>query len=124
MGDTTTSSRAQTLPKAARVRKRTDYLSIQNGGKRLSTRHFLVVYRPGRNTDARLGITVTKKIGCAVIRNRVKRAVRETFRQARRDLPAVDLVVIVRKGAGALRMPEVAAELAPALNRLPGEATS
>lgn len=118
MADTATSSRAQTLPKAARVRKRGDFLSIQNGGKRLPTRHFLLVHRPGRYGDARLGITVTKKIGGAVTRNRVKRSVREAFRQVRRTLPPLDLVVVARKGSGALGPHAVAEEIQPALRRL------
>ncbi len=123
MGGTAASSRAQTLPKAARVRKRGEFLSIQNGGKRLSTRHFLLVHRPGQGRDARLGTTVTKKIGGAVIRNRVKRAIRETFRQVRVDLPALDLVVIARNGSGALSALDVASELSPALTRLAAEAS-
>lgn len=121
MGTTATTSGAETFPQAARVRKRGEFLSIQNGGKRLSTRHFLLVHRPGRTSIARLGVTVTKKIGGAVIRNRVKRAVRETFRRTRTGLPAVDLVVIARKGAGGLRSTDVTTELAPALARLVGE---
>ncbi len=68
-----------------------------------------------------MGITVTKKIGGAVIRNRVKRAVREAFRQVRAGMPPLDLVVIARKGCGDLATLEVAAELAPALARLGGE---
>lgn len=49
---------------------------------------------------ARLGTTVSSKVGNAVVRNRWKRLIREAFRQARGDLPAnVDLVVIVKAGA-------------------------
>ena len=121
MGDTTTSSRAQTLPKAARVRSRAEYLAIQNGGKRLGTRHFLVVHRPSQTAAARIGITVTKKIGGAVTRNRVKRAVRETFRRARRGLPTLDFVVIARHGSGSLGASEVASELVPALRQIARE---
>jgi ribonuclease P protein component len=47
---------------------------------------------------SRLGITVTKKVGCAVVRNRAKRLIRETFRTLSERLPRdVDVVVIVRK---------------------------
>ena len=121
MARTATSSPAETLPKAARVRKRGECLAIQNRGKRRATRHFLLVYRPSRGTQPRLGITVTKKIGGAVIRNRVKRAVRETFRRLKTSIPAIDLVVIARKGSGELDGATVRAEIEPALLELPGE---
>lgn len=105
------------------MRKRGEFLSIQNGGKRLSSRHFLLVHRPSRGPVARLGITVTKKIGGAVIRNRVKRATRETFRRARQSLPAVDVVVIARRGAADLDGRAIASELGQAFGRLSGAAT-
>ena len=75
----------------------------------------MVLHRAGSTANARLGITVTKKIGNAVIRNQIKRAVRETFRQRRGGLPALDLVVVARKGAGRLATTQVAEELGPAM---------
>jgi ribonuclease P protein component len=49
-------------------------------------------------SPTRLGITVTRRVGCAVVRNRAKRLVRETYRQLAGRLPqGVDMVVIVRK---------------------------
>jgi len=66
------------------------------------TAHFvLLVWARARDatpSTARLGITATRKVGSAVVRNRAKRLVREAFR-ATRDLWAddIDLVVIVRR---------------------------
>lgn len=63
-----------------------------------------------RNLQAptRLGITVTRRVGCAVVRNRAKRLVRETFRQLSEHLPeGVDMVVIVRKALHGLTTPDV-----------------
>lgn len=118
MGSRASSSRAETLPKGARVRKRRDFVAIQSRGKRLSSRHFLLVHRPSQGTEARLGITVTKKIGGAVGRNHVKRSVREGFRRARGDLPRRDVVVIARKGAAELEGVQIQEELAPLWARL------
>ena len=85
------------LPKAVRVRRRPEYLTIQNRGRRLSGSHLLLFGMPG---TGRLGITVSRKVGGAVARNRVKRWVRDCFRRARADFPAaLDLVVVARPGA-------------------------
>jgi ribonuclease P protein component len=90
------------FPAAQRIRKRPEFQRIQGGGRRVVTPHFvlLVWARTAGPTpnSARLGITATRKVGPAVVRNRAKRLVREAFR-ATRDLWAddVDLVVIVRR---------------------------
>jgi ribonuclease P protein component len=106
------------------VRKRREFLHVQSAGRRVPTRHFLVVHVAGGDGPARLGVTVTKKIGNAVVRNQVKRSVRESFRKRRGALaPGTAVVVIARDGAGHLSAREADAELAPAFARL-GEATA
>jgi len=115
-------SRPCGLPKLARVAKRRDFLRIQGAGRRIPTRHFLVVYVRKGEAPARLGITVTKKIGNAVLRNRVKRSVREAFRACRRSLAGgTSLVVIARDGAARLSGRQTAAELAAAFAELRDE---
>lgn len=85
------------LPRAARVRRRPEYLSIQNRGRRIGGPHLLLFGMPG---TGRLGITVSRKVGGAVDRNRVKRWVRDCFRRARGAFPSsLDLVVVARPGA-------------------------
>jgi ribonuclease P protein component len=60
----------------------------------------------------RIGITASRKVGGAVVRNRVKRGVREWFRRSRQALPAdVDVVVIARPGAGELSGSDIQARL-------------
>ncbi len=103
-------------PKSRRLRKRAEYLAVQRGGKTQHSRYFVVVSEPGAEEQraGRLGITVSKKVGNAVIRNRVKRVVREFARGAAacatsevgsRDkatpwIPAnLDVVVIAKKHA-------------------------
>jgi ribonuclease P protein component len=90
----------------------------------MPTRHFLLVHASCPSGPARLGITVTRKIGGAVVRNRIKRAVRETFRRCRGALPdRLAIVVIARTGVAALAGREIAAELEPALRGV-GERTA
>jgi ribonuclease P protein component len=64
-----------------------------------------------------LGITVSSKVGNAVVRNRIKRQVREIFRRRRAVLrPGTDILVIARKSAAALAGTSIAGELARAFN--------
>ncbi len=97
--------------KAERVRQRRDYLRAQAQGKRLYTRHFGVTLAPPATEGPRLGLVVTKRLGKAVQRNRVKRLLREFFRRHRTQLPAVDLVIMAKKGAAALGYHQVEEEL-------------
>jgi ribonuclease P protein component len=60
----------------------------------------------------RLGLTVSRRVGGAVVRNRVKRRVREWFRENHGAIgPGCDVVVIARPGAGQLRSSEIRREL-------------
>jgi ribonuclease P protein component len=71
----------------------------------------LLVARRSDAGPARLGIVTTKRIGVAVVRNRIKRLCRETFRLAPKMLPNdIDLVVIAKEGAGTLGLRDVQAE--------------
>ena len=106
---------AATLPKSARVRKRREFLAHSRAGRRSTTEHFLVVRGNAEREQARLGITVTKKIGGAVVRNRIKRRVREAFRHMRTEMAPYDVVVIARRGSDSLGSDEIANELGPAL---------
>jgi ribonuclease P protein component len=87
------------LPKAARIRRRREFLAVQERGARLYAGEVLVLYKGAGADRARIGITVSSKVANAVGRNRVKRWVREAFREIQGDLPPVDLVVIARAGA-------------------------
>lgn len=102
--------------RAQRIRKRPDFVRIQDGGLKVGTRHFLVLLAPVR-TDAalsapRLGVVASRKVGGAVQRNRAKRLIREVFRRGA-DLfpPGLDVVIIIRAGAHELDFAEADAEL-------------
>ncbi len=87
------------LPKAARLRRRREFLAVQERGTRLYAGEVLVLVQGAGAGRARIGITVSSKVANAVERNRVKRWVREAFREIQAELPPVDLVVIARAGA-------------------------
>ena len=100
------------FPKALRLLRRRDYLSLQREGRRRHTPNFVVIRHDGGGPVSRLGVTVSSRVGGAVERNHVKRRVREFFRQRRADLPTIlDIVVIAKPGADSLTYADTASEL-------------
>ena len=86
--------------KIAHLKRKRDWEEIKRSGKKKHLPHFLIIYRQNEIGETRLGISVSKKVGGAVIRNRIKRAVREVFRLHRPELfkaKSVDCVVIVKQ---------------------------
>ena len=106
------------LPKAARLRRRREFLAVQERGNRLYAGEVLVLVKGAGADRARIGITVSSKVANAVERNRVKRWVREAFREIQAGLPPVDLVVIARQGAVAMGLDGARRALAAAGERL------
>jgi ribonuclease P protein component len=82
-------------------------------GRRHATGAFVLLVRPSEQGErGRLGITASRKVGGAVIRNRVKRRIREWFRRAgSAQLAGYDVVVIARTGAATLEFPAAFREL-------------
>jgi ribonuclease P protein component len=102
-----------------RLRKRFEFRRLRDQGRRVHTRSFVLLIAPSACTHARLGITVSRQVGGAVRRNRIKRLVREAFRQQRSLFPdATDVVVIAKAGCSASRLQDVQQELAQAENAL------
>jgi ribonuclease P protein component len=124
--------RPQGYPARLRIKQRRDFLRVQQGGRKLHVEHFLVFVAPRvpivpstpsigdagtpetaapETLPTRLGITVTRKIGCAVVRNRIKRLVREVFRRNRERLPSgLDLVFVAKQQAATLEYADVVAD--------------
>jgi ribonuclease P protein component len=89
------------FPKSKRLRKRREFLPVQESGSRIALRSCIVLLaaRPD-GEPARLGITVTRKFGDAVRRNRAKRLIREAFRRSPELFPhGIDVVVIPKTSA-------------------------
>ena len=102
----------QSFRKHERVRKRKDYSRIYKNGARLYSENFLVLIHPNEEGTRRLGITVGKRIGNSVKRNRIKRLLREFFRLHKDSLPAgADIVITVRKDVSARSLQEITREL-------------
>jgi len=98
--------------KDARLLKRREFLSLQQRGKRQHSPHFIVISSLTQKRCSRLGITVSRRFGKAVARNRMKRILREFFRTRQADMdPAQDILIIPKGSAKALNFAQVAAEL-------------
>jgi ribonuclease P protein component len=88
------------FPKSDRVRRRSEFLRIQGEGQKASAGPLLAIALRREDGETRLGLTVSKKVGNAVQRNRVRRRLRELFRQGRSQLPrGVEVVLVARTGA-------------------------
>lgn len=109
------------FPARLRLKQRREFLRVQRGGRKHHVRHFIVFVSPRLSTNGdhasgeppptRLGITVTRKIGNAVARNRIKRLVREVFRRHRQALPAgLDVVWVAKQQAAGASFADVLAD--------------
>lgn len=87
------------LKKAYRIKKNEQFQNIFKQGKSFANRELVIYYKQNDlTTHFRIGISVGKKIGNAVTRNRIKRYIRESFNQLQHKIiPTVDIIIIARK---------------------------
>jgi|SRR5690625_4983454 len=87
------------MKKAYRVKKNSEFQEILKTGKSFANRELVIYYKEKPfQSHFRVGISVGKKLGNAVTRNRIKRYIRESFIQLEdKILPEVDIIIIARK---------------------------
>jgi ribonuclease P protein component len=109
----------QTLKKADKLLKRREFIELQNTGKKITNRHFVALASPGKTERTRLGITVSKKVGNAVVRNRIKRISREYFRKNRElFVGSLDINIIAKRSVADSTTDQVFAALQDLYNRI------
>jgi ribonuclease P protein component len=90
----------QRFLQAYRLRKREDFDRVYRRNTHVADAVLVVLGSENTLPHPRLGLSVSRKVGPAVVRNRWKRIIREAFRKSRDRLPGgIDLVVRPRKGA-------------------------
>jgi ribonuclease P protein component len=103
-------SRKFTFSRSERLHKRADFDRVYSEGRRIASSPLVLFFCPSPSEKARLGVSVGKKIGKAVVRNRVKRLLREAFRLNKHQLnKGYDVLLVTRPGAERLRFREVEA---------------
>ncbi len=106
-----TQGRVERFPRAFRLTARREFLAVYEKGRRAGSTSFVMFALPNTTGHCRLGITVTRKVGSSVARNRIKRVLRDVFRRHRAELgPPLDVVVNPRPGAPAATAAEVERE--------------
>lgn len=101
------------------MRKKTDFDRAYSQGRRIPSSSFTVIVCPSGQRHPRLGVTIPKSVGGAVVRNRVRRRLREAFRRNREIIRApMDIVLHVRPAAAGARYEKLESELLAAVRRM------
>ena len=88
----------QRLRPRERLTKSADYAKVLRRGIRVDGRLFNLAAAPNQRAHDRLGLTVSRRVGGAVQRNRAKRLLRDAFRRRRASRrPACDLVLVAKR---------------------------
>jgi ribonuclease P protein component len=117
---------SEALPKAKRIAKRRDFLRVYETGRKVVSRYVVLFFAANDQPHSRIGITATKKLGKANIRNRFKRWTREVYRRQRAplgiDQRSIDVVVNVKPNAADASFTDYSRDLGRALQRVVSDA--
>jgi ribonuclease P protein component len=99
------------FPRRHRIVRGSDFRSVYGAGLKLHSERFVLFGRENTLGYHRLGLTVSRKVGGAVVRNRVKRLFREIFRKSSAEIPRhYDIVVNAKRGCATAEYHELREE--------------
>lgn len=107
------------MQKKYRLKRREDFRKVFRVGRSTANREFVVYVFTRRETaPVRFGISVSKRVGNAVVRNRIKRTLKEICRHWVQDMPSnIDLVIIVRKPVATMDFKQMKSSLRHVFSR-------
>ena len=112
MGETNCS-----FPREQRLRKRREFLVAYKRGAKIQAAHFVLYILENDLPHHRLGVTVSRKIGPSVVRNRIKRQLREIFRKNKSAIfPPCDVVVNAKRSAATTSSAKIQEDLLRSLD--------
>ena len=118
----------EALPKPKRLAKRREFLRVYETGRKIFSRYAVLFFAGNDLAHSRIGITATKKIGKANLRNRLKRWTREVYRRQRAPLDLddrrLDIVVNVKATAAEATSQDFRDDLGRALRRVVQESAA
>lgn len=92
-----------TFPPADRIRKKSEYAAVFSNSRKVVDRYFVCYLATQEQSGSKLGLAVSRKVGKAVTRNRIKRYLREFYRTHRPSFTTpCHLVVVARPAAAEL----------------------
>ncbi len=100
------------FPREARLVRRGDFDAVYRAGKRRSSSHFTVFFRANQLPVSRFGFSIKKALGGAVVRNRIRRRMREMVRCHRTEMPVGwDIVIHPKSSVGRAKFAGLTADL-------------
>lgn len=112
-------------PRSAHLLRPSDFTRLRESGYRLNSQQLCIQYGNREEPGPRLGMAVSRRVSkLAVVRNRIRRQVRESFRLHRARLPAFDILVIARQSAAQQTNAQLRAELESLWLRLVAQAAT
>ena len=100
------------FPRAARLVRRSEFDAVYRAGKRRSSSNFTIFVRANALPLTRFGFSIKKALGGAVVRNRIRRRLREMVRTHRQEIPVGwDMVMHPKSSVAKLPLPALTLDL-------------
>lgn len=107
------------FPHRVRIVRSADYRKLYREGRKIHSERFVLFGLKNKLGHPRLGLTVSRKVGGAVVRNRVKRLFREIFRRSSSEIPSqFDIVVNAKSGCAGASYLDLRVEFIASAQRL------
>jgi len=111
-----------------RLTRSAEFDAVYRRGRSAASRHLVAYAFPSEQDETRLGIAVSRKVGGAVVRNKLKRQLREAFDANPTPPVRLDIVLVARPGldtaVAAQGFPWLVTEVAKLIGRTSGETTA